>query len=71
MMYGTLFLCSCTQSNIKISQGCISPIIIIVVINYHAYGAWVGVLGKPTGSSDEYNWYWVAAKIGINDSDPI
>jgi hypothetical protein len=28
-----------------------------VVINSHAYGAWVGVLGKPTGSSGEYDSY--------------
>ncbi len=36
--------CCCTQSNIKIIRGRISPIIILVVINSHAYGAWVGVL---------------------------
>ncbi len=41
----------------KISRGRIQPIIIIVVIDLHACGAWVGVLGKPTGSSGEYDLY--------------
>jgi hypothetical protein len=41
----------------KISRGRTSPIIIIMVINSHAYGAWVGVLGKPTGSSGEHDSY--------------
>jgi hypothetical protein len=35
---------SCYTS--KINRGGIRPIIIIVVINSLAYGAWVGVLGK-------------------------
>ncbi len=41
----------------KISRGCISPIIITVVISSHAYGAWVGVHGKPTGSLGEHDLY--------------
>jgi hypothetical protein len=46
-----------TPVKLKISWGCISPIIIIVVKNSHAYGAWVGVLGKLTGSLGEYDLY--------------